>query len=504
MTKNLLISSILACCTNSLHAQSSPLTFDFAAKSIGNYRQGPNGTFFEGGTFNMSARDGNFLYDGCNGPRFYSPSPPCPLGATGFVSRGLDGDPLLRGLGPYFSVTELSASVLLAPFDSKSAILVSAPPSLLPRPLGGFVDQSLSVFYNLQTVFIKQYPIAFYDFSRSYTSDERKRFDGEVVPGTYRYNFAALPDTQRPLYVKPPIVININEFPKLDGYRKINSQPQGVRFKNVTYDDGFALLNPFDLNIISWEGNTVSFISPSVDTLFFSIKQLTDTTDPLSDPDPGPPLFPNFVAVGQTRVILPNALETTFTLAPNFLNPGETGLIDLEFTTFRPTTSVIYENATRRFRLPVKVINPFLSFIAASLPPGTTALQMAADYDFDGDGISNFTEWVFGSNPSNANSVPSSPGVNTVSVAAPAGITTFDTIPEVGSALQYKVPKLRNAVPALKYTIEYSKDLATWQTIKADNTSWIISETDKEIKVTGSSTNTDTGGYFRTKVVPLN
>ncbi|MDE0835390.1 MAG: hypothetical protein OSA84_03455 [Akkermansiaceae bacterium] len=116
-----------------------------------------------------------------------------------------------------------------------------------------------------------------------------------------------------------PLVISINQFPKLDGYRKLNNVRQGVRFTDLEYDDGFAVLDPFELNTITWEGNTLNFIAPAVDNLFLSIVRLEDPTDPLSDPnDTAAPLFPGFTGAGAT-----NAL--------------------------------VYENSTRRFRMPVKV-----------------------------------------------------------------------------------------------------------------------------------------------------
>ena len=97
-----------------------------------------------------------------------------------------------------------------------------------------------------------------------------------------------------------------------------------------------------------------------------------------------------------------------------------------------------------------------LGFTAAALPPGATAEQMAAHFDFDGDGITNFEEWVFKSDPADKNSVPGSPKVNMVNVAPDEllpGPVTFDSIPETGSqsALEYKVAKLTNPVPKLKY-----------------------------------------------------
>lgn len=518
ITKILFVAWVTVSCTGLVQAQNvATVPFDFVSKTYGNYRQGSNGVAFEGGTFEMTARDGQALFtSGCSRPAYFipftDPKPGCPLGATGFVSRGLYNDPLLKKAGPYYSIETLTPATLLDPFNPTAAKLVAAPASSrLPRPLAGFIDQSLSVFYNLQTPYIKTYPISIYDFVRSYDASERARYDGEVVPGEYIYNFATLKNPLKPLYVLPPTSVKINHFPQLDGYRKINSQLTGFRFKNVIFDsNGFALLDPYNFNTISWEGNTLSYIRPKADYLYFSIKNLSTPTNPLSNPDPGSPIFPNFstATAADSRVLLTNALVTNFTLPPYFLQPGQTGVIDLEFVTFRPTTSVVYENSTRRFRLPVKVKNVFASFIKAALPPSATSLQLAANYDYDSDGVSNFTEWVFKSDPSKKSSVPSMGVLKTISAPTTpptSGLTAFSAIPGVASqpAMEYSVAKLTNTVPSLKYTIEFSNNMTTWQEIIVGNPSWILAETETEIKVTGTGTSLNVGGFFRTKVVPL-
>jgi hypothetical protein len=513
--KNLLLFSTLIAGAASVHGQNT-FSFEFTADSVGNYRQSPSGVAFDGGTFDMEVRDGNFTYDGCEDFLFYRPSTGCPLGATGWVSRGIENDPLLRGLGPYFSINSISAATLLRPFDPNAVRLVSAPPSLLPRPLGGFNDLSLNIFFNLQTPLIRQYLITQYDFTRQYTSAERGRFDGEIVPGTYIYNFPSLASDIT------PVVLSVNQFPKLDGFRKINSQKQGFRFIDVTYDDGFAVLNPFELNVLKWEGNTNSLIFPSVDNLFFSIKPLANPIDPLSDPvqynglgpfvvdgdgnliqNPTLPIFPNFLGASISRVLLPSPLDTSYILPPNFIDPGQTGVMDMEFVIFRPTSAVIYENSIRRFRLAVKVLNPFESAIIAALPPNATSAQRAADFDYDGDGVSNFTEWVFKSNPALKSSVPGSPVVGTVNVPAASATKMESKATSSQTALQYKVAKLINSIPKLKYTIEYSPNMTTWQAITASDPTWIITETESEIKVTSSGLNQQPGGFFRTKVQAL-
>ena len=409
---------------------------------------------------------------------------------------------MLEGLGPYFSVTDISSAILLRPFDPQNAKLVSAPPSLLPRPLLGFENRSISCFYNLFTNFIQKYDVTIYDFAREYAAGERSRFDGEAVPGTYRFNFAAL------AHPVNPAVLNINLFPKLDGYRKINKQNQGVRFLNVNYDDGFAMLNPFELNTIRWEGNGVNFISAASDVAYFSIKQLEDPSDPLSDPElESVPLFPNFSGgPSKSRVILPSPLNTSFIIPPNFVQPGKTGVIDLEFVINRRTTGVISEQATRRFRLPVRVTNPFASMIAATLPPGTTAQQRSADHDFDRDGISNFNEWVFGSNPALASSLPPVLGIQKV---APAPASKFGTMSATAEnspteAFEFCVQKLTETIPKLRYSIEFSKDMITWNEIQVGDPAWTLVNGYTEIKVTSTGVNNTPGGFFRAKVAVAN
>jgi hypothetical protein len=508
--KILLLASSVGILSGVGYSQTSALAFDFQANSSADYRQGPAGVAFESGVFSFNVRDGNFVYDGCHSAFFYNPSIPCPIGATGFVSRGLDNDPLLRGLGPYFSVTEIAPAIILRPFDPQKAVLVAAPPSLLPRPLIGFENRSLSVFYNLRTDFIRQYDLTIYNFQRGYTAAERNRFDGEVVPGTYQFNFPAL---AHPIN---PVVLKINMFPKLDGYRKINNQPQGLRFLNVTYDpDGFARLDPFALNFLKWEGNTVSFIAGGLDIAYISIKRLLDPTNPLSPPDPlSIPIFPNFSGPNATRVLLPSPLDTQYIIPPGFLQPGNTGLIDLEFIIYRPTSNLIFERATRRIRLPVRVTNPFAGAMLAAIPPGSTAQMVSADEDFDGDSVSNFAEWVFGSDPADPTSVPTSPGIQYVASAnvASANVASADVSSgepllmeaegetSSNAALEYRVPKLTETVPALRYAIEFSEDMVTWNEIKANDPAWKLVNGYNEIKVTSTEANDKSGGFFRTKV----
>lgn len=484
------------------NAQNELTNFEFKMGSVNNYRQGPNGVAYEGGTFDVNLRDGLLTFiPGCIAPFYFPPGPGCPPGATGFITAGdIDGDGL-EDAGDYLSVVSIAPATVVRPFRPSEVLLSSAPPSTLPRPLAGFTNDSRSVFFNIQTERIRQFDITLYDFSREYTSAERVKYDKDVVPGSYTYRFPSLASTTI------PINLSINRFATLDGYRKVNNINVGFRFLNVKYDDGFAVLNPFQINIIKWEGNNSSYIQAASDIMYFSIKALQDPTDPLSDPDlTVPPIFPNFTGTpGTPRVLLPSALESQYILAPNFLFPGQTGLIDVEFFILRQTNTVTFDRSIARFRMPVRVLNPFI------IPPPPNSNQVVlndAQSDFDNDGASNFSEWVFGSDRTKSDSLPVFPslGFKTPTTTQNSGSPQTMTLADGTStgAWEFKVNKIRNPEPKLKYEIQHSEDMVVWKTVTTTDPNWILTDDDvaAEIKVTSRTPEVVGGGFFRAKVTP--
>ena len=541
-----LTAAALACGTGSSFAQ----FFDFNSNSFANYRQSASGDVsFEGGSFGVTAQDGLLVFrGGCISDSFFVPSiiPFCPEGSTGFITQGdVDGDGI-DDLGDYLSVLSINRAIILQPFDSAGARLVSAPPSQLPRPLAGFTDTSAVAFFNLFTTLIEQFNITLLSFSRTFDANERNRFDGEVVPGTYVFNFTQLVDdfaTTQTLNNTPPVVIGLNLFTQIDGFRRVNNIRQGFRFTNVSFDDdGFFLLDPLALNFLTWEGNTISVIAPAADFLFLSIKPILDPADPNSaviefdggdnfvenpafqdDPsgfDPGPntafddfgnpefipnptlPIFPNFVGAGADRVTLSSPLLQQYIIPPGFLSPGQSGVLDLEFQLNRPTTSVISDSSTRSFRIPVRVISAFTTFITANLPQGASTAEQDEDYDFDGDGSSNFAEWAFGTDPASAASTPALSSIQTsTQETASEGFITEDEGDSVDStALKYEINKLVHSKPALDYTAEFSTDMVTWITVTDDNPDFDVVETEDKITVTTVGA-PEGGGFFRSKAV---
>jgi hypothetical protein len=474
--------------------------FEFKMGSVNNYRQSPTGTVYEGGTFDVNLRDGLLtIIPGCVLPFYFNPIPGCAPGATGFITAGdVDGDGL-EDAGSYVSVTSISPATIVRPFRPSEVLLASAPPSTLPRPLAGFTNDSRSVFFNIRTESIRQFDITLYDFTREYTSAERGKYDKDIVPGSYIYKFPSLASTTI------PVNLAINRFATIDGYRKLNNINVGFRFLNVTFDDGFAVLNPFQINTIKWEGNSTSYIQPASDIMYFSIKALQDPTDPLSDPDlTVPPIFPNFSGTpGTPRVLLPSALESQYILAPNFLIPGQTGLIDVEFFILRRTNTVSFDRSVARFRMPVRVLNPFI------IPPPPNVNQVTlndAQSDFDNDGVSNFSEWIFGSDRANSNSLPVFPSLSfkpPTTAPQSSGAQTFAGETSSG-AWEFKVNKIRNPQPKLKYEIQHSADMVNWTTVTTSDPNWILTDDDvaAEIKVTSRTPEVVGGGFFRAKVTP--
>lgn len=544
LTKNLSLLAAAAA-TSTVQVSAQFASFDFQSSSFGNYRQTmlpgqTEITNFEGGAFSINVVDGNAVFSppSCVSPLFFSPSIACPIGATGYVVFGdLNGDGV-NDAGTYYSITEIASAAILQPFAPNDAVLISAPPSLLPRPLSGFVDDSRTIYYNLFSSLIEKYDNTLLSLDRTYTAAERNTFDREIVPGTYRFNFKQLVNPFATVE-SPPVALELNLFPALDGFRKINNVKQGFRFKNAIYEDGFALIDPLELTTLEWEGNTTAFIAPSADLLHISIKPLVDPADPLSDavlydgtgqyssnPDfddppsgflpPNPivdgdgdpefiinptlPLFPTFAGPTVTRVYVPNPLVQEYILPPNFIAFGQTGVIDVEFTLSRPTTSVIADRSIRRFRLPVKIVTIFRTAIASKLPATATELEKSADYDYDGDGSSNFAEWAFGSDPADASSSPSFASA-VAKAEAPTPISTRDGSTETPqSGLKYEINKLVNPVPALTYTIEFSTDMNNWETVTSTDPRFTVTETENKLSVTtvGSPQG---GGFFRSKVV---
>ena len=487
------------------------LPFEFVFKADANYRQNSQQVNFTGGEQLIFTRDGLVAYDAPCITTMYLPpgsalytnyfgaiilAPPCALGTTGFLSGGdVDGDGL-NDPAAYLAVTQVTpAQVIDAAFPEKIQ-LVAAPPSLAPRPSGGFTSTSALLFFNIQTTRILQYKMAQYSFKRLFLASERGQFDDTFVQGTYRYNF---PSVNNP---NVPVPITVNYFQAVDGFREVYNQKRGFKFNGFTFSpDGFGLLDPSVPNIIRWQGNTPDLVAVNSDTTQFRILNFVvpNSGNPLSDANElAQPVFPPFAGPGITQVTLANPLETSYTLPPGLIATGTTGL--LQVTLQRNRGGVIADKSRTIFSIPVRFAPPgspalaAADFIASKLPAGASLADKDFNNDYDGDGISNFSEWVFGSNPGDASSVPPAPQLAFQATQAGSLSSKADSL---SGNWVFKVEKIENPTPALHYKIQRSTDMNTWVTVTNQDPNWTLVETATEIKVISATSELNGGNFFR-------
>jgi len=467
---------------------------EFVLRVNANYRQNPFSVDFTGGQHLVFVRDGQVAYDGCRAPFFFPPTTDCPLGSTGFLSGGdINGDGIDDG-GTYLSVTQVAAAQLIEPARPDKVLLVSAPPTGLPRPSAGFANTSALLFFNIRTPVIRQFKMSQYFFNRVYTAGQRTQFDDNFVQGTYRYAF--------PVVNKPtvPFTVDFNYFGGIDGFREVNNQKRGFRFNGFTFVGGFAQIDPSVPNTVRWQGNTADKVSLTSDRATFSIQPLLVPGDPLSDPDlAATPIFPPFAAPGVIEVTLPTPVTMEYNLPPGLIPLGTTGL--LKVTIVRNRGTVVSDRSITSFSVPVQFQPPgspaivAAIFIASKLPPTATVADKAYNNDYDGDGVSNFAEWVFNSDPGSASSVPVAPRL---AFEAPEAGTVISTKADGSSgSWVFRVAKRENADPALTYAIERSTDMNEWIKVTKDDPNWNLVETASEIKVVSRTSELNGGNFFR-------
>ena len=79
---------------------------------------------------------------------------------------------------------------------------------------------------------------------------------------------------------------------------------------------------------------------------------------------------------------------------------------------------------------------------------------------------------------------------------------TDENIPT--KAFEFRVPKLTETTPKLRYSIELRQDMITWNEIQVGDPAWTLVNGYSEIKVTSTEVNNTPGGFFRAKVVVAN
>ncbi len=317
------------------------------------YRQSSQGMDFLGGDYEVDFRDGDGIYRaGCVRAAYWRPNiplDPCPGGSTAYLlygGGGIIGEP---DLGLYYWVEQVIPAIAIEPRRPDKVGLKAAPASTFPRGLGGFVDNSFSLFFNLHTVDIQDYVSTGYSYSKSYNAGQLAAFEQEIVLGEYFYQF---PRLRNPDLVQ---AISAKIFPIVEGRRRVSNQNIGVEFNTNEFGtwspEGFLQLSVSAPNTITWKGFNQTNVLAAVDTLYFTIRGLEDPTDPLSERT-AQTIFPGFTGAADARVKIPTPFATSFTLPPIF-PAGMTGVVELELQRRFQTSGVAFDLSTRRFQIPI-------------------------------------------------------------------------------------------------------------------------------------------------------
>ncbi len=456
-----LVAGLVASTTLPLAAQ---IQIEFSLSSQIEYRQNKQEIKFRGGSFDVEMTDGaveSIFF--CNDPNYFAPgvyNGLCSPGTSGFLLNGsINGATIQR---PYLVVTSLTPAFIVEPFKPLLVTLASAPASTLQRPSGGFRDDSASIFYNLNTTETEEFKITRYFFNKNYRKNDRDKFESEVVPGVYQYIFPGIVRSGEEFVFRPaPIAANV--YPMVEGFTKKNNTEQGVKFTSVNNNkwnpDGFIELSYLTPNIIKWEGMDPTTVFAGVDSLYFSLRALRNPDSPeKSTLVEKEAIFPGFDNDKDSRVLLRNPYQNSFTVPPIFPS-GTRAMVELQLQRNFKTGGVTYDFSSRKFQIPVIVVNRYTDYLGLSLANSNQKNLLS---DPDGDNYNNLNEWILGSSGSDPASIPVPP--------TPADFqaeTIIGTPTPFGSYFGFNVPIQRDTVPKVKYVLQRSLDQGkTWEEFK--------------------------------------
>jgi hypothetical protein len=421
----------------------------------------------------VNVADGNGVYiAGCARTAYWRPNiplDPCPGGSTAYLLFGnIDGAFNTGGIR-YYWVTSVIPAIIIEPRRPDLCFLTAAPASDLKRPSKGFSDGSFALYYNLHTDGVSEYVISRYSNYRLYGPDQRDKFEAEIVPGVYYYTFPRLN------YPNLKAALSTVIYPMAEGKQTINRQEVGFDF---TFDDsrtwtknGFVELSYNKPNIIKWNGLTPSNVFAQVDNLYFSMRVMSNPNNPnstldLIDNDTLEPqsVFPGFATGGDPRILMANPYVTSVTLPPIFPS-GTRAMIELELDRNFQTGGISYDFSTRRFQIPVVVVNRYSEYAELSFENLSGNSDLLAD--FDKDGYNNLTEWILDSRAEDSTSIPFPPFPTNM----PQQLNSDVTPPRVVRNAYYgfTVDEKLETVPDVAYTVQRSRDFGrTWQVMTSD------------------------------------
>ena len=438
------------------------------------YRQDKNSVKFQGGKFEVNMTDGTILYiSGCIFSRYIPPSVVggvCGPGTNGrIVSGTVAGASRAK---PYLLVSDLVPAVAIEPRKAKLVNLIAAPASGLARPQGGFTDYSLSVYYDLHALQQREYIVTRYELLENYNSNQGDKFEKEIVPGSYRYSFPRLGQPNIPA----PVNARINRM--AEGLNTKNNVTSGFEFLTVNKDkwtkDGFVELSYTNPNPIKWRPLSPSNTFLGADSLSISIRVLNNENNPKSSTDlidsysgELQSIFPDYSNAGDPKLLLTNPFTDGFVIPPIFAG-GTRGVIELQVERLLSTTGVSYDLSTRRFQIPVAVVNKFSEFQETVFFKKGAKKKILEDSD--GDGFNNLNEWILDSSPTDSVSIPIEPIPARVEAVFDLDYATLFSRSRLIRAQHFgfTINKKLGTQPAVVETLQRSKDGGrTWEDFKS-------------------------------------
>ena len=476
------------------------------------YRQNPSTSTFrklpEGTpSFSLVLKDGSAAIVGCalnQSEDWFGPLPPagCPKGATAYIVAGDVDNDGVRDDFTHWEITGVTPAVAIDASHPELCTVYSRPPGIFPLEKG-FIDNTTIVYFNTQTEAIKEYKLSSYRIDKDYIT--RDDMDAAIVSGSYIFHFPRLGNPN----VAVPIPLMHHPIPK--GSKEQNHYRQGFRFTKLNGEplrwnaDGFVELDSRVLNSFEWEGNGVEIMIMTADTLYFAIMDLgtAGAKDPERDvPDETVTLWPKFTGTpGTPRVIMANATTSGFTVPPGWpidvnADPAVEGVAEVTIVRSAPTSTVATDAVTHRFQLPLRYVDTYEGWAAVMFPIGTTAAERAANFDYDGDGATNWEEYsaVPQTDPTDPNDKPGAPKLTFVE-----GRAVRSTSSASAGYWETKTAKMQNVSPAITYQYEFSADLKNWSVIGNDDPNWLVIDTTQEIKLQSRNARLEGRGFLRVK-----
>ncbi|RYD47521.1 MAG: hypothetical protein EOP85_05300 [Verrucomicrobiaceae bacterium] len=464
-----LIPALVAVATPAAHAD---VVFSLSTQKT--YRQTKSNINFKGGRFDAAMRDGNFSFlGGCSRTFYYRPGyyiNICPIGSTGFLSAGrVNGVDITT---PYMAVTSVAPSLVIAGKAASQIRLIAAPASSLPRPSGGFYEDSVSLYYNLHTTNIREYNVTEYFQRKNYTQAQRGRFEKDIVTGVYRYAF---PRLNSPTI---PAVVTATVFPMAEGFAKVNNKSSGFKFESVgdnVWSGGFVQLSYLRPNTFRWSGITRTNAFAATDTLNFSLRRLINPRNPKnSEVIRATSIFPAFDNGGNNsaKVQLATPYTTSYVTPPIFAI-GTRGVAELELERSFQTGGITYDFSIRRFQIPIEVVDNYQDFALLNLSEVSTKKRDILA-DADGDGYNNLTEWILETGATDPGDMPVGP----IPAEYQAYYEDLQIPDPLNSYFGFNVDVKVGTNPAVNTILQRSTDQGrTWQTFQTSggaNTGWSV------------------------------